>query len=108
MKNWEKISVSSSNICLMRRLSLFQLTKQRHKLRLDVKQLASQNTRITVLNDVIMDVLSIQHTDRQRKTPQIFYATQVATKPPTNCHLVNEELILLLRFLENQSKAEGT
>ena len=55
------------------------------------------------------------NTDRQRKTPKIFYATQVAAKPPTFVIFVNEEELMhfsYLRFLENQIRKafvfEGT
>ena len=96
------------------------LTKQRlHKLPEMIKQISeSQNTRIpsAVLNDVIMDAIAINPTPTDKgKRLKIFYATQVATKPPTFVIFVNEEELMhfsYLRFLENQIRKafvfEGT
>ena len=96
------------------------LTKQRlHKLPEMIKQISeSQNTRIpsAVLNDVIMDAIAINPTPTDKgKRLKIFYATQVATKPPTFVVFVNEEELMhfsYLRFLENQIRKafvfEGT
>ena len=96
------------------------LTKQRlHKLPDMIKQISeSQNTRIpsAVLNDVIMDAIAINPTPTDKgKRLKIFYATQVATKPPTFVVFVNEEELMhfsYLRFLENQIRKafvfEGT
>ena len=96
------------------------LTKQRlHKLPDMIKQISqSQNTRIpsAVLNDVIMDAIAINPTPTDKgKRLKIFYATQVATKPPTFVIFVNEEELMhfsYLRFLENQIRKafvfEGT
>ena len=74
-----------------------------------IKQISeSQNTRIpsAVLNDVIMDAIAINPTPTDKgKRLKIFYATQVATKPPTFVVFVNEEELMhfsYLRFLENQ------
>jgi len=74
-----------------------------------IKQISqSQNTRIpsAVLNDVIMDAIAINPTPTDKgKRLKIFYATQVATKPPTFVIFVNEEELMhfsYLRFLENQ------
>ncbi|KXT75217.1 ribosome biogenesis GTPase Der [Streptococcus sp. DD12] len=78
----------------------------------------SQNRRIpsAVLNDVIMDAIAINPTptDKGRRL-KIFYATQVAVKPPTFVVFVNEEELMhfsYLRFLENQIREafgfEGT
>ena len=95
-------------------------TKQRlHKLPELIKRISqSQNTRIpsSVLNDVIMDAVAINPTptDKGRRL-KIFYATQVAVKPPTFVIFVNEEELMhfsYLRFLENQIREafvfEGT
>lgn len=95
-------------------------TKQRlHKLPELIKRISqSQNTRIpsSVLNDVIMDAVAINPTptDKGRRL-KIFYATQVAVKPPTFVIFVNEEGLMhfsYLRFLENQIREafvfEGT
>ncbi len=63
------------------------LTKQRCKSPEMIKAISeSQNTRIpsAVLNDVIMDAIAINPTPTDKgKRLKIFYATQVATKPPT-------------------------
>ncbi|PCS01420.1 ribosome biogenesis GTPase Der [Lactococcus fujiensis] len=79
---------------------------------------ASQNLRITssILNDVIMDAVAINPTPTDKgKRLKIFYATQVATKPPTFVIFVNEEELMhfsYMRFLENQIRKafvfEGT
>lgn len=96
------------------------LTKQRlHKLPEMIKAISeSQNTRISsaVLNDVIMDAIAINPTPTDKgKRLKIFYATQVATKPPTFVVFVNEEELMhfsYMRFLENQIRKafvfEGT
>ena len=74
-----------------------------------IKQISeSQNTRIpsAVLNDVIMDAIAINPTPTDKgKRLKIFYATQVATKPPTFVIFVNEEELMhfLLRFLKIKS-----
>ena len=95
-------------------------TKQRlHKLPELIKRISeSQNRRIpsAVLNEVIMDAIAINPTptDKGRRL-KIFYATQVAVKPPTFVVFVNEEELMhfsYMRFLENQIRAafgfEGT
>lgn len=95
-------------------------TKQRlNKLPDMIKDVsAAQNMRIpsAVLNDVIMDAVAINPTptDKGRRL-KIFYATQVAVKPPTFVIFVNEEELLHFsyeRFLENQIRKafvfEGT
>jgi GTP-binding protein len=79
---------------------------------------ASQNLRIpsSVLNDVIMDAVAINPTPTDKgKRLKIFYATQVAVKPPTFVIFVNEEELMhfsYARFLENQIRKafvfEGT
>ncbi len=68
----------------------------------------NQNLRIpsALLNDVIMDAVAINPTptDKGRRL-KIFYATQVAVKPPTFVIFVNEEELMHFsysRFLENQ------
>ncbi|MDM7533653.1 ribosome biogenesis GTPase Der [Lactococcus lactis] len=78
----------------------------------------AQNLRISssVLNDVIMDAVAINPTPTDKgKRLKIFYATQVAIKPPTFVVFVNEEELMhfsYLRFLENQIRKafvfEGT
>ncbi len=74
-----------------------------------IKQISeSQNTRIpsAVLNDVIMDAIAINPTPTDKgKRLKIFYATQVATKPPTFVVFVNEEELMhfsYLRFLRTK------
>lgn len=96
------------------------VTKQRlNKLPQLIKKISqSQNTRIpsAVLNDVIMDAVAINPTPTDKgKRLKIFYATQVAVKPPTFIVFVNEEELMhfsYLRFLENQIREafvfEGT
>lgn len=88
-------------------------TKQRlNKLPELIKTIsASQQRRIqsAVLNEVIMDAVAINPTptDKGRRL-KIFYATQVAVKPPTFVIFVNEEELMhfsYLRFLENQIRA---
>lgn len=79
---------------------------------------ASQNLRISssILNDVIMDAVAINPTPTDKgKRLKIFYATQVAIKPPTFVVFVNEEELMhfsYMRFLENQIRKafvfEGT
>lgn len=78
----------------------------------------SQNLRISssILNDVIMDAVAVNPTPTDKgKRLKIFYATQVAIKPPTFVIFVNEESLMhfsYLRFLENQIRKafifEGT
>ena len=78
----------------------------------------SQTQRITssVLNDVIMDAVATNPTPTDKgKRLKIFYATQVAIRPPTFVVFVNEEELMhfsYLRFLENQIRKsfvfEGT
>ena len=68
------------------------------------------------LNDVIMDAVAINPTPTDKgKRLKIFYATQVAVKPPTFVVFVNEEELMhfsYMRFLENQIRKafvfEGT
>lgn len=78
----------------------------------------NQNLRVpsAVLNDVIMDAVAINPTPTDKgKRLKIFYATQVAVKPPTFVVFVNEEELMhfsYARFLENQVRKafgfEGT
>lgn len=78
----------------------------------------SQSLRISssILNDVIMDAVAINPTPTDKgKRLKIFYATQVAVKPPTFVVFVNEEELMhfsYMRFLENQIRKafvfEGT
>ncbi|VNM40226.1 GTP-binding protein EngA [Streptococcus pneumoniae] len=76
----------------------------------------SQLSKSRVLNDVIMAAIAINPTPTDKgKRLKIFYATQVATKPPTFVIFVNEEELMhfsYLRFLENQIRKafvfEGT
>ena len=95
-------------------------TKQRlNKLPDLIKSVSqAQNMRIpsAVLNDVIMDAIAINPTptDKGRRL-KIFYATQVAIKPPTFVVFVNEEELMhfsYARMLENQIRKafvfEGT
>lgn len=86
------------------------LTKQRlNKLPELIENVSmNQNLRIpsALLNDVIMDAVAINPTptDKGRRL-KIFYATQVAVKPPTFVIFVNEEELMHFsysRFLENQ------
>ncbi len=96
------------------------LTKQRlNKLPELIETVSmNQNLRIpsALLNDVIMDAVAINPTPTDKgKRLKIFYATQVAVKPPTLVIFVNEEELMhfsYLRFLENQIRKafvfEGT
>jgi len=78
----------------------------------------NQSMRVpsAVLNDVIMDAVAINPTPTDKgKRLKIFYATQVAIKPPTFVIFVNEEELMhfsYARFLENQIRKafifEGT
>ncbi|MDR0690601.1 MAG: ribosome biogenesis GTPase Der [Streptococcaceae bacterium] len=95
-------------------------TKQRlNKLPELIKQVSvSQNLRVasSVLNDIVMDAVAINPTPTDKgKCLKIFYATQVALKPPTFVIFVNEEKLMHFsykRFLENQIRKafpfEGT
>lgn len=95
-------------------------TKQRlNKLPEMIEEVSmNQNMRIpsAVLNDVIMDAVAINPTPTDKgKRLKIFYATQVAVKPPTFVIFVNEEELMhfsYARFLENQIRKafvfEGT
>ena len=74
----------------------------------------NQNMRIpsALLNDVIMDAVAINPTPTDKgKRLKIFYATQVAVKPPTFVIFVNEEELMhfsYARLLENQIRKAFT
>ncbi|MGH1681262.1 ribosome biogenesis GTPase Der [Enterococcus gallinarum] len=74
----------------------------------------NQNMRIpsALLNDVIMDAVAINPTPTDKgKRLKIFYATQVAVKPPTFVIFVNKEELMhfsYARFLENQIRKAFT
>lgn len=92
------------------------LTKQRlNKLPELIETVSmNQNLRIpsALLNDVVMDAVAINPTPTdKRKRLKIFYATQVAVKPPTFVIFVNEEELMhfsYARFLENQIRKAFT
>lgn len=96
------------------------MTKQRlNKIPTIIEEVSmNQNLRIpsSVLNDIIMDAVAINPTPTDKgKRLKIFYATQVAVKPPTFVVFVNEEELMhfsYARFLENQIRKafefEGT
>ncbi|MGO2084049.1 ribosome biogenesis GTPase Der [Vagococcus sp.] len=95
-------------------------TKQRLHLLPTMIEEVSQNQTLripsSILNDVIMDAVAINPTPTDKgKRLKIFYATQVAVKPPTFVVFVNEEELMhfsYARFLENQIRKafefEGT
>lgn len=91
-------------------------TKQRlNQLPALIKEVSmNQNMRIpsALLNDVIMDAVAINPTPTDKgKRLKIFYATQVAVKPPTFVIFVNEEELMhfsYARFLENQIRKAFT
>lgn len=92
------------------------VTKQRlNKLPNLIEEVSmSQNLRVpsALLNDVIMDAVAINPTPTDKgKRLKIFYATQVAVKPPTFVIFVNEEELMhfsYARFLENQIRKAFT
>ncbi|NRE12301.1 ribosome biogenesis GTPase Der [Enterococcus faecalis] len=92
------------------------LTKQRlNKLPELIETVSmNQNLRIpsALLNDVIIDAVAINPTPTDKgKRLKIFYATQVAVKPPTFVIFVNEEELMhfsYARFLENQIRKAFT
>ena len=92
------------------------LTKQRlNKLPELIETVSmNQNLRIpsALLNDVVMDAVAINPTPTDKgKRLKIFYATQVAVKPPTFVICVNEEELMhfsYARFLENQIRKAFT
>ncbi|MBP2099676.1 ribosome biogenesis GTPase Der [Enterococcus rivorum] len=92
------------------------LTKQRLNKLPELIQLVSMNQNLRIpsalLNDVIMDAVAINPTptDKGRRL-KIFYATQVAVKPPAFVIFVNEEELMHFsyeRFLENQIRKAFT
>ncbi|MEY8444896.1 ribosome biogenesis GTPase Der [Enterococcus ratti] len=92
------------------------VTKQRLGRLLEMIEEVSvnQNLRVpsAVLNDIIMDAVAINPTPTDKgKRLKIFYATQVAVKPPTFVVFVNEEELMHFsyeRFLENQIRKAFT
>lgn len=92
------------------------MTKQRlNKLPELIEEVSmNQNLRVpsALLNDVIMDAVAINPTPTDKgKRLKIFYATQVAVKPPTFVIFVNEEELMHFsyeRFLENQIRKAFT
>lgn len=121
LKNWEEdIRDQFQYLSYAPIIFVSALTKQRlHKLPAMIKEISqNQNLRIpsAVLNDVIMDAIAVNPTPTDKgKRLKIFYATQVAVKPPTFVIFVNEEELMhfsYLRFLENQIRKafvfEGT
>lgn len=92
------------------------LTKQRlNKLPELIETVSmNQNLRIpsALLNDVVIDAVAINPTPTDKgKRLKIFYATQVAVKPPTFVIFVNEEELMhfsYARFLENQIRKAFT
>lgn len=80
------------------------LTKQRlNKLPELIETVSmNQNLRIpsALLNDVVMDAVAINPTPTDKgKRLKIFYATQVAVKPPTFVIFVNEEELMHLSLI---------
>lgn len=121
MKNWEEdIRDEFKYLDYAPILFVSAKTGQRlEKIPDKIKEIAaSQTLRITssILNDVIMDAVATNPTPTDKgKRLKIFYATQVAIKPPTFVVFVNEEELMhfsYMRFLENQIRKafvfEGT
>ncbi|MEI5907179.1 ribosome biogenesis GTPase Der [Bacillus spongiae] len=85
-------------------------TKKRLHTLLPMINMASENHSLriqsSVLNDVIMDAVAMNPTPTDNgKRLKIYYATQVAVKPPTFVVFVNEPELLHFsykRFLENR------
>ncbi|MEG0267949.1 MAG: ribosome biogenesis GTPase Der [Carnobacterium sp.] len=86
------------------------LTKQRLNKLPEMIKRVSENQRLriqsSVLNDVILDAVAMNPTPTDKgKRLRIFYATQVAIKPPTFVVFVNEPEMMHFsysRFLENR------
>ncbi|MGX7395219.1 ribosome biogenesis GTPase Der [Carnobacterium mobile] len=86
------------------------LTKQRLNKLPEMIKLVSENQRLrvqsSVLNDVIMDAVAMNPTPTDKgKRLKIYYATQVAVKPPTFVVFVNDPEMMhfsYARFLENR------
>lgn len=91
-------------------------TKQRLNQLPEMIEMVSMNQNLRVpsslLNDVIMDAVSLNPTPTDKgKRLKIFYATQVAVKPPAFVIFVNEEEMMhfsYARFLENQIRKAFT
>lgn len=91
-------------------------TKQRLQKLPELIERVSMNQTLRIpsalLNDVIMDAVAINPTPTDKgKRLKIFYATQVAIKPPTFVVFVNEEELMHFsyqRFLENQIRKAFT
>ena len=92
------------------------VTKQRLERLPEMIEQVSMNQNLSissaVLNDIIMDAVAINPTPTDKgKRLKIFYATQVAVKPPTFVVFVNEEELMHFsyeRFLENQIRKAFT
>ncbi|MHC5229352.1 ribosome biogenesis GTPase Der [Enterococcus sp. LJL99] len=92
------------------------ITKQRLNKLPELIETVSMNQTLRVpsalLNDVVMDAIAINPTPTDKgKRLKIFYATQVAIKPPTFVIFVNEEELMhfsYARFLENQIRKAFT
>ncbi|PLA79730.1 ribosome biogenesis GTPase Der [Enterococcus faecalis] len=92
------------------------LTKQRLNKLPELIEIVSMNQNLRIpsalLNDVVMDAVAINPTPTDKgKRLKIFYATQVAVKPPTFVIFVNEEELMhfsYARFLENQIRKAFT
>lgn len=92
------------------------LTKQRLNKLPDLIETVSMNQNLRIpsalLNDVVMDAIAINPTPTDKgKRLKVFYATQVAIKPPTFVIFVNEEELMhfsYARFLENQIRKAFT
>ena len=86
------------------------LTKQRLNKLPEMIKRVSENQRLrvqsSVLNDVIMDAVAMNPTPTDKgKRLKIYYATQVAVKPPTFVVFVNDPEMMhfsYARFLENR------
>ena len=99
---------------------LSALTKKRIHTLLPVINMASENhsmrVQSSILNEVVMDAVAMNPTPTHNaKRLKIFYATQVAVKPPTFVIFVNDVELMHFsyeRFLENRIREafgfEGT
>ncbi|RLQ95087.1 ribosome biogenesis GTPase Der [Falsibacillus albus] len=95
-------------------------TKKRLHTLMPVIDMASENHSLrvqsSILNEVIMDAIAMNPTPTDKgKRLKVFYATQVAVKPPTFVIFVNEPELMHFsyeRFLENRIREafgfEGT
>lgn len=92
------------------------LTKQRLNKLPELIETVSMNQTLRIpsalLNDVVMDAIAINPTPTDKgKRLKVFYATQVAVKPPTFVIFVNEEELMhfsYARFLENKIRQSFT